>query len=246
MCALSMSLEEKAFLFSTWVAPVVYLTARAYNPTQQVLTQLDLVHKVALGLNNWHLTMPILLLPPAAGGLGQASLGAYVQWVHSHTFVMVVATPSRIASAHMGPFQRWANLVGLLLETDFLQYLQLGPVPLPSPTFLQETVKAYSELRKTGGGGVPPPPAHHMGMLGVWHCVLFRNDLRLTYHSPALLRKGVWRMFDLAEGGVIPSLLLGILAPTWQPVYQILCPGDFGGGGGQSSQLTLAPLPSLD
>ena len=33
MAALPLGLEEKAFLFSSWVAPVCYLTARAYQPS---------------------------------------------------------------------------------------------------------------------------------------------------------------------------------------------------------------------
>ena len=41
-----------------------------------MLAQLDLVHKVAWGLDNWHLTMLILQLPLQEGGLGQAGLGA--------------------------------------------------------------------------------------------------------------------------------------------------------------------------
>ena len=70
MAALPLGLEEKAYLFSSWIAPVCYLPARAYRPTEHVLSQLNLVHKIALGLNNWHLTMPILQLPARGGGVG--------------------------------------------------------------------------------------------------------------------------------------------------------------------------------
>ena len=69
MATLPLGLEEKAYLFSSWIAPVCYLPARAYRPTEHVLSQLNLVHKIALGLNNWHLTMPILQLPVREGGL---------------------------------------------------------------------------------------------------------------------------------------------------------------------------------
>ena len=48
-----------------------------YAPTEHVVSQLNMVHKAALDINNWHLTMPILALPLAEGGLGQVGLGFY-------------------------------------------------------------------------------------------------------------------------------------------------------------------------
>ena len=109
MAALPLGLMEKSVLFASWVAPVCYLTARAYRPTEHVCSQLDLVHRTALGLTNWNLTMPILLLPPSEGGLG-------------HSFVTYVLRPGRFAEQHSGPFRRWAAAQGLLMEEEFLPY----------------------------------------------------------------------------------------------------------------------------
>ena len=39
---------------------MVYLTACAYYLTEHVMSQLDIVHRVALGLNNWQLAMSFL------------------------------------------------------------------------------------------------------------------------------------------------------------------------------------------
>ena len=73
-----------------------------------VFAQLDLVHHIALGLNDWHLTMPILQLRISEGGLGQASLSVYAQWAHSHMFVSYVLRPERYTEWHTGPLRRWA------------------------------------------------------------------------------------------------------------------------------------------
>ena len=116
-CAL-VGLAEKAYLFSSWIAPVCYLPARAYRPTDHVLSQLNLVHTIALGLNNWHLTMPIRHLPVKEGGLAQASLAAYAEWVHSQSFVRFVQRLAQFAERHVAPFQRWAFSVGLLIEEE--------------------------------------------------------------------------------------------------------------------------------
>ena len=37
------------------------------------------------------------------------------------------------------------------MEEEFLPYLQLGPVPLSRPSFLQGCLKAYSVTRRWGG-----------------------------------------------------------------------------------------------
>ena len=66
---------------------------------------------------------------------------------------------------------------------------------------------------------MPPPPAHRMSDMPVWHNALLANSLRLTYHCPALLKRGVMRWGDLVEDSAIPLVLWELLAPTWQPVY---------------------------
>ena len=175
-----------------------YLTVRAYPPVEHVVSQLDLVHIVVLGLNNWHLTMPTLQLRLREGGLGQVGLSTYAQWVHSQTFVTAVLTPRRFSSVHHHRFQRRASRNGILLEEEFLPYVQLGPVPRAQPTFLKGLRKSYLVVRQKGGG-IPPPLRHRLGMLGVWNSVLFRNDLLLTYHCPAL--RGVYRWCDRVGGG---------------------------------------------
>ena len=53
----------------------------------------------------------------------------------------------------------------------------------------------------------------------VWHNSLFANAFHLTYHCPALLKKGVLQWVDLVEGGAIPLSLYDCIAPTWQGVY---------------------------
>ena len=215
LATLPLGMEERVYLFATWVAPVVYLTARPYAPTEHVVAQLDMVHRAALDINNWHLTMPILALPPAEGGLGQVGLGLYASWVHSQTFVQAVMRPASLAEQHARPFRGWADRVGLILEPAFLPYLQLASIPLTKPTFLQGTVKAYSVVRR----GQPPPPLHELWSLGVWQCVFFRNKVWLTYFCPALHRKGVLRWCDLILGSKIPPQLLDTVAPTWRDIY---------------------------
>ena len=157
MAALPLWLEEKAYLFSSWIVPVCYLPARAYRPTDHVLSQLNVVHKIALGLNNWHLTMPILQLPAKEGGLAQANLAAYAEWVHSQSFVRFVQRPAQFAERHVAPFRRWAFSVGLLIEEEFLPFLQVALVPLPRPSFLQGSLRSYSVVRREGGGRPATP-----------------------------------------------------------------------------------------
>ena len=48
----------------------------------------------------------------------------------------------------------------------------------------------------------------------VWHNSLFAHSFHLTYHYPALLKKGVLRLVDLVEGGGIPLSLYDCIAPT--------------------------------
>ena len=123
-----------------------------------MISQLNMVHKVALDLTTWHVTMPILALPPAEGGFGQAGLGAYAQWVHSQAFVQSVVRLASVSELHAAPFRRWTGGVGLVLDLVFLPYLQLAPVPRTKPSFLKGSLKCYSVAWRGGGVTAPPPP----------------------------------------------------------------------------------------
>ena len=50
--------------------------------------------------------------------------------------------------------------------------------------------------------------------------VLFRNEQALTYHYPGLLKRGVYRWYNLALATDIPGEFMSKLAPTRQAVYK--------------------------
>ena len=75
---------------------MAYLTARVHEPPPTVCSQPNLVQRVALGLNSWHLTMKILLMPEREGSMAHASLSVYTTWVHSQSIVIVVSRPAAL------------------------------------------------------------------------------------------------------------------------------------------------------
>ena len=91
MSTLSLGLQQKAHWFASWVTPVAYLTAQAYEPPPTMCGQMNVVQRVVLGLKSWHLTRKILLIPERDGGMAHASLSVYATWVHSQTIVAVVS-----------------------------------------------------------------------------------------------------------------------------------------------------------
>ena len=172
LSTLPLGTEEKAHFFTTWVAPVLYLMARAHEPTDKVLSQLNLIQRVALGLNSWHLMAGILSMPKKQGGLAHAPLASYALWVHSHSFVTAVCHPHVYDASHMEQFQSWAGRVGMVLDEATLPYIQLALVNIRKPSFLQGALRAYSRVRR-GGSEVPPPPPQLLPQMGIWHSVFF-------------------------------------------------------------------------
>ena len=164
---LSLGLQEKAYLFSSWIAPVAYLTACAYEPSSSVCGQLNLIQWVALGLNSWHLTMKILSLPEKEGGMSHASLASYATWVHSQSLVTLVSRSDLLEPVAVQRFRGWVDSIGLQLNSLNLPYIQLAPVAIPKPSFLQGALRAYSQTRRWGGESAPTPsaPSQRFGTL---------------------------------------------------------------------------------
>ena len=63
--------------------------------------------------------------------------------------------------AHVTAFQNWVLGMGLILEEVTLPYIQLAPVTIKKPSFLQGTLRAYSQV--WSGGGSPSPTAWASG-----------------------------------------------------------------------------------
>ena len=74
--------------------------------------------------------------------------------------------------------------MGPVLTTQNLPYVQLAPVTLTQPSFLQGVRRAYSQTRSWGGGGYTPSPrAHVVGNGYMAQCVLSQPeklDLRMS------------------------------------------------------------------
>ena len=68
MSNIRLNQDELVAVFQEWNLPLFIFRARAYFPTDQVVAKLSVIYKVALQLNSWGLTLPIMALPPAQGG----------------------------------------------------------------------------------------------------------------------------------------------------------------------------------
>ena len=150
-------LEEKTALLQMWISPCCYLTARVHRPNLHVERQMHVIQATALSMSCWGLTRGILAEPASRGGVEMASLASYVQWVHSHSFVLFAQGAFRLSQGLTQPFEDCAQSVGLTYNSVTLPYPQLSPVVKRPPGYLGGSLRSYSEVHK--GMPVPPPPA---------------------------------------------------------------------------------------
>ena len=66
---LQVSMDERAFMLTSWILPVVAWVSKAYYAPISVVRQLKLVYHVTMGTNSWGITLPILSRPRTHGGL---------------------------------------------------------------------------------------------------------------------------------------------------------------------------------
>ena len=148
--------------------------------------------------------------------------------------VTPIIFPLPIFSLHPATFPLASLLLssrsfGVQLNTRALPYLQLGPVPYKTFSFLayslkslslarRYTLKSLSLARRYTVDGLADQSA--MGELPLWHSAIFKKSNHLTYYCLRLIRKGVLQVKDLfnsAHG--IQADLLCLIGPTWRAVY---------------------------
>ena len=214
MKQLPLNLPERVALLQEWVLPLFIFPARAYFPTDEVVSKLNVIYRTALNISSWGLTLPMLQLPPTQGGALLPTPLKFLLWQHATPFVLAQAEPLKVPRLSKTHFQEWAHRFGVSLCPGHLPWLQLGPIPWSTYPFLGTSCKAFSLLRKHAP--VPKPSPEVLQRLPAWHSTLFRDTRMNTYYSPALIRKGIT---------LVPQLLVGNeymerLPPTWYPVYQ--------------------------
>ena len=213
MSHLQLTLDERVALFQEWVLPLFIFPARAYFPTDSVVAKLATIYKVGLHLNSWGLTLPILAMPPTAGGGHLPQPRTYLLWQHATPFVVSRNEPQKVPALSGQHMMEWTRAFGIELDGRFLPWLQLGPIPWKTYPFLGTSCKAFSLLRKTAP--IATPPDGIIPDMPLWHSAWFRDTHNNTYFSPSTIRKGVMTVAQLSgmEGGC------SHLPRTWEPVY---------------------------
>ena len=166
----------------------------------------------------WGLTRGILAEPASRGGVEMASLAAYIQWVHSHSFVLFAQGVFRLSQGLTQPFEDWARSVGLVYNSVTLPYLQLSPVVKQPPGYLWGSLRSCSEVRK-GMPVPPPPPPMRTGVMGIWHNAMFKNVQRQTHAHMPSVRRGAFLWEHLVLSEVMQPAAVQAIAPTFRFEY---------------------------
>ena len=81
MTRLHLTLDERVFMLRVWIHPVVAWVSKAYFPTALVVSQLKLVHTVAMGTKSWGIIVKQLSHNREHGGRGFLTPEAFL-WYH--------------------------------------------------------------------------------------------------------------------------------------------------------------------
>ena len=218
---LLLELQEKAEIFKIWIQPVVQLTAKIYEPSQKVLSALNVVFKMALGLSSWGLSPAMVAEPVNRGGVATFPRASWVRYQFGQLFQTVLKDKLQFTGTWVEGFESWAQDVGLSVKPQFLPYLQPAVVRLRTRSWVQASCQVFLRLQqKVSAQPLVGPPDN----MPLWHNVLFRNSKGHTYYSPKLVRKGVTKLAEVMEGGGGGLKNTISLPPTWLTVYQAAIP----------------------
>ena len=211
---LQLSMNERAFMLTSWILPVVAWVSKAYYAPVSVIRQLKLVYHVTMGTNSWGITLPILSRPRAQGGRTLPERELFLMHQAAAPFVSLLGEPHKFPDTAVETFYAWATAIGFTPSKDNLPYIQLGMVRTADLTFLGWSAKAHSNIQRVAPQVAPPA---NRDRLPLWHSVYFRNEFRCSYYNTKLIRQGVltWGQFQSLED----ARLFNALPRTWKGVY---------------------------
>ena len=211
---LQLSMNERAFMLTSWILPVVAWVSKAYYAPVSVIRQLKLVYHVTMGTNSWGITLPILSRPRTQGGLALPEPELFLMHQAAAPFVSLLGDPHKFPDKAVETFYAWATAIGFTPSKDNLPYIQLGMVRTADLTFVGWSAKAHSNIQRVAPQVAPPANRDH---LPLWHSVYFRNEFRCSYYNTKLIRQGVltWGQFQSLQD----ARLFNALPRTWKGVY---------------------------
>ena len=209
-----LTLQQRIELLKQWILPVLTVPARVIFPTKAICAQLADVYRIALKLNPWGITLPILGLPVSEGGFSLMPPKSFLMWQHASMFLQYVKEPATISNILAVPFKHWAQRYGVHCTSATLPFFSMGPVPYSTMPTMAYAAKAYSVTMNLAS---PTLPAIEPALLPLWHNRLFSKSSGRTYYSPSLIRKNVLFLRDIVQS---PELCEA-LPHTWKSVYRL-------------------------
>ena len=211
---LQLSMDERAFMLTSWILPVVVWVSKAYYAPVPVIRQLKLVYHVTMGTNSRGITLPILSRPRTQGGLALPEPELFLMHQAAAMFVSLLGEPHKYPNKAVETFYAWATTIGFTPSKDNLPYIQLGMVRTAELTFLGWLAKAHSYIQRVAPQVAPPA---NRDQLPMWHSVYFRNEFNCSYYNMKMIRQGVltWGQLQSLED----VRLLNALPRTWKGLY---------------------------
>ena len=157
-------------LLKQWILTVLNLISRSYSPTPSTVSALTDVYRLALGLDLWRLTIPVLSQPPKLGGCRILRAATYL---HIQLGLLAVGL---LTSAFLFPVvveKRFYNnccSVGVIVEPSALWHFQLGPGPQVQLSYGSWSLKGFFRAKRN----VLVAPEHVASdLIRCWHYFWF-------------------------------------------------------------------------
>ena len=211
---LQLSMDERAFMLTSWILPVVAWVSKAYYASAPVIRQLKLLYYVTMGTNSWGITLPILSRPRLQGGWALLEPELFLMHQAAAPFVSLLGEPHKYPNKAVETFYAWAASIGFTPSKNNLPYIQRGMVRTAGLTFLGWSAKAHSYIQRVAPQVAPPK---NRDQLPLWHSVYFRNEFNCSYYNMTMIWRGAltWGHFQSLED----VRLLNALPRTWKGVY---------------------------
>ena len=153
---LQLSMDERAFMLTSWILPVVAWLSKAYYAPAPVIRQLELVYHMTMGTNSWRITLPILSRPRLQGGPALPEPGLFLMHQAVATLVSLLGEPHKYPNKAFETFYAWAASIGFTPSKDNLPYIQLGMVQNSGLPFWGWSAKAHSYIQRVAPQVAPP------------------------------------------------------------------------------------------